>query len=303
MGRGIAACLLAHGLNVIAFNRTASRAQESISHIEGALRELARRRIVPRSRIRHWKRRFHLATSISELKPCRFVIESVKEDLPLKRQLYRHLERAVPRDAVIATNTSSIPITVLQTGRMHPERFVGMHWGEPAHIMRFLEIIPGRHTSESVVQRTRDLGGICGKDPSILREDIGGFISNRMFYAMLREAFHLVEAGIADIETVDRSFRNDIGWWSLLAGPFRWMDLTGIPAYALVMESLNPKLARSKHVPKLMRDVVARGAVGIGNAKGFYQYSKRSARQWEQNWIEFTYDMRKLADKYAKRGC
>jgi 3-hydroxyacyl-CoA dehydrogenase len=115
------------------------------------------------------------------------------------------------------------------------------------------------------------------------------------------EAFHLVEAGIADIETVDRSFRNDMGWWALLAGPFRWMDLTGIPAYGAVREGLLPKLCKAKQVPKLMRDTVASGAKGIANAKGFYPYTKKSARRWEKDWVEFTYDMRKLADKYAKR--
>ena len=87
-----------------------------------------------------------------------------------------------------------------------------------------------------------------------------------------------------------------------LVGVFRWMDLTGIPGYATVMEGLFPKLANTRKVPKLMRDVVARGAKGISNAKGFYRYTRKSARQWERNWIDFTYDMRKLSDKYAQRA-
>lgn len=302
MGRGIASCLLSQGLEVVAYNRTASRAQESISHIDAALRELAKRGIIPQSRVRGWRKRFHLVPSVAELAPCRFVIESVKEDLSLKRELYRELESCVRATTVIASNTSSFPITLLQTGRKHPGRFIGMHWGEPAHIMRYLEIIPGRHTSKRTVRQTQQLGVICGKEPTLLREDIRGFLSNRMMYAMIREAFHLVEAGVADIETVDKSFRNDIGWWALLAGPFRWMDLTGIPAYELVMEGLLPKLCNDKKVPKLMREVVASGAKGISNAKGFYPYTKESARRWEKDWIEFTYDTRKLADKYAARS-
>ena len=300
MGRGIAACLLSQGLEVIAYNRTASRARESIPHIAEALRELARRKIVTRASIRDWKKRFHLAASPVDLAPCRFVIESVKEDLPLKRRIYDELEQAVSAHTVIASNTSSLPITTLQDGRKHPERFIGMHWGEPAQIMRYLEIIPGRQTSKRTLRLTRQLGEICGKEPTLLREDIQGFLSNRMMYAMLREACYLVEAGIADIETVDRSFRNDMGWWALLAGPFRWMDLTGIPAYALVMEGLLPKLCDATTVPKLMRDKVAGGAIGIANAKGFYPYTKASALRWEQAWVDFTYDVRKLAEKYAE---
>ena len=301
MGRGIAACLLAHGLEVVAYNRTARRARDSISHIGATLRELARGRIIPRQR--RWQRRFRLVTSIAGLSPCRFVIESVKEDLPLKRRLYGELEACVPAGTVIASNTSSIPITVLQTGRRHPGRFVGMHWGEPAQIGHCLEVTPGRRTSPRTLRLTQQLGEFCGKEPTVLREDIPGFLSNRMMYAMIREALHLVESGVADLETVDRSFRNDIGWWALLAGPFRWMDLTGIPAYQVVMEGLLPSLCNARKVSKVMRKVAAGGAQGVGNAKGFYPYTKASAKRWEKNWVDFTFEMRKLADKYARRGC
>lgn len=299
MGRGIASCLLSQRLEVIAWNRTAARAREAIPHIDEALQELARRKILPRSAIRDWKRRFHLAASPGDLKPCRFVIESVKEDLELKRRIYDELEEAVPARTVIASNTSSLPITVLQAGRKRPDRFIGMHWGEPAQIMRYLEIIPGKQTSKRTLRLTRELGESCGKEPTVLREDIQGFLSNRMMYAMLREACYLVEQGIADLETIDRSFRNDMGWWALLAGPFRWMDLTGIPAYQLVMEGLLPKLCTTTEVPEMMRKMVASGAVGVGNAKGFYRYTRKSARQWEKAWVDFTYDMRKLAEQYS----
>ncbi len=301
MGRGIAACLLSRGLHVVAYNRTARRAREAAGHVSEVLEELARRRVVARSLLRDWKGRFRLAGSVAELAPCAFVVESVKEDLALKRRIYDELERAVGERTVIASNTSSLPITLLQSGRKVPERFIGMHWGEPAEIMRFLEVIPGRRTSPRAVRLTEQLAEICGKEPTVLREDIRGFLSNRMMYAMIREACHLVEAGIADIETVDRSFRNDIGWWAMLAGPFRWMDLTGIPAYLAVMEGLLPKLSNARTPSRIMRDMVASGALGVSNAKGFYPYSKASARRWSKAWVDFTYDIRKLADKYDAR--
>jgi 3-hydroxybutyryl-CoA dehydrogenase len=230
------------------------------------------------------------------------VIESVKEDLELKRRIYDEVESVLSREAVIASNTSSLPISVLQTGRENPARFIGMHWGEPAQIMRYLEVIPGDQTSGRTVDLTMRLGELCGKEPTLLNRDIQGFISNRMMYAMLREACYLVESGIADVETVDRSFRNDIGYWATIAGPFRWMDLTGIPAYEAVMQGLLPKLCNSREVPKMMRDMVESGAQGIGNAKGFYRYTKASARRWEKAWVDFTYEIRKLAEKYDARN-
>lgn len=299
MGRGIATCLLANGFEVVAYNRTARRASSAVRHIEQALEELAARKVVRRAALRDWRRRFHLVRSLDGLAPCRFVLESVKEDLALKRDIFDRLESVIPDDAVIASNTSSIPISVLQQGRRNPARFIGMHWGEPAQVMRYLEVIPGKVTSAETVDRTLSLGRLCGKEPSLLRQDIRGFISNRMMYAMIREAFHIVESGIADIETVDRSFRNDIGYWATIAGPFRWMDLTGIPAYATVMEGLLPQLSNARKVPKLMRDTVASGGLGIANARGFYPYTKASAKRWEKAWVDFTYEIRKLADQYG----
>ena len=299
MGRGVAACLLSHGIEVIAHDRNAKRARASEDHIGTALEELAHRKIVRRADVRSWHTRYRTVDSIAELSPARFVIESVNEDLELKRSIFEKLEAAVGRDAVISSNTSSLPVSVLQSGRKHPARFIGMHWGEPAQIMRYLEVIPGEQTSRRTIARTMRLGELCGKEPTLLERDIRGFISNRMMYAMIREAFHLVETGIADIETVDRSFRNDIGYWATIAGPFRWMDLTGIPAYAAVMEGLLPQLSNSTEVPALMRKMVASGAAGIGNAKGFYPYTKASARRWETAWVDFTYEIRKLADRYS----
>ncbi len=301
MGQGIATCLLAYGHEVIAYNRTASRAEASLQHIAETLREMVRRRIVSARAVRGWRKRYRLVRALSDLAPCRFVIESVKEDLELKRRIYDELEDAVRARTVISSNTSSIPITLLQEGRKRPERFIGMHWGEPVQVMRYLEIIPGKHTGPRAVRLAKQLGESCGKEPTILKQDIRGFLSNRMMYAMIREAFYLVERGVATLADVDRSFRNDIGWWATIAGPFRWMDLTGIPAYAAVMEGLLPELCHSTEVPELMKKAVARGAEGVSNRKGFYRYDKASAEAWSQAWVDFTYDLRKLVEKYEKR--
>jgi len=117
-------------------------------------------------------------------------------------------------------------------------------------------------------------------------------------YAMLREAFYLVENGFATPADVDRSVRNDYGYWMTLAGPFRFMDLTGIPAYEAVMRDLLPDLSCATEVPPLMKRVVASGALGVANAKGFYKYTEAEARRWEKRFLKFTYEIRALARKY-----
>ena len=301
MGQGIATCFLAHGFQVIAYNRTASRAKESITHVGSSLREMVRRKLITAARIRDWRKRYQLVTALDGLAPCGLIVETVKEDLELKREIYGQLEEVLSEKAIISSNTSSIPITLLQQGRKHPERFIGMHWGEPVQVMRYLEITPGRQTSPETARIAKQIGEACGKEPTLLNTDIRGFLSNRMMYAMLREAFYLVEQGIASLEDVDRSFRNDIGWWATIAGPFRWMDLTGIPAYMAVMEGLQPELCNATEVPRLMKDVVGRGALGIANQDGFYPYDKAGSVKWEKAWVDFTYDIRKLVEKYGKR--
>src|SRR5207249_1399851 len=139
-----------------------------------------------------------------------------------------------------------------------------------------------------------------GKEPWLLRKYLRGFITNRIMYAMLREAFHLVESGVASIADVDRSLRNDLGYWITFVGPFRFMDLTGIPAYLAVMRDLLPDLDCSKQVPSLIAKLVQSGAQGTANARGFYDYTPAQARRWERRFLKFSYDIRALARKYLE---
>ena len=300
MGQGIATCLLARGMAVRVYDSDRRTYAKGQANIEGALAELVRRRLLKAAGRKNWRERLHCASSFDDFAPCRMIIESVPENLELKQQLFRELEDTVPARAILASNTSSLPISLLQSGLRHPARFVGMHWGVPTQLVPFFEVIPGKRTSRRTVTLAREFGIACGKEPIVLRQDIRGFIGNRLMYAMMREACYLVDSGIADVETVDRAFRNDLGWWSTLAGPFRWMDLTGIPAYAAVMEGLFPKLSNRKVVPQIMQDAVRGAWEGIGNGKGFYSYDKASRARWQKAWIEFTYDVKTLADKYEK---
>jgi hypothetical protein len=163
-----------------------------------------------------------------------------------------------------------------------------------------MEIVCGEQTSLTDARRVLSLARRWGKEPSLLRRDIRGFITNRIMYAMLREAFYLVESGYATIADVDRSLRNDLGYWITFAGPFHFMDLTGIPAYAAVMQSLFPELNCGTKVPDLMKKVVASGARGVSNAKGFYRCTPAQALRWEKQFLKFSYEIRRLARRYAE---
>lgn len=140
-----------------------------------------------------------------------------------------------------------------------------------------------------------------GKEPSLVRKDIRGFITNRLMYALMREAFFLVKNGYATYEDIDRACRNDMGSWMTLAGPFRYMDLTGIPAYLTVMTGLFPELDNSANAPDFMKELVSAGAKGTANAHGFYKYTQETAEKWEETFVDFTYDIRSLSEKYIRK--
>jgi 3-hydroxyacyl-CoA dehydrogenase len=299
MGSSISACLLAAGHTVAAVEADPVRLRKAPRQVLSLLEGLRKERLL-RSDPRRILRKLTVSENYSALRQCEIVVECVTEDLSVKREVIQRIEQVVPSGTIIGSNTSALPPTVLQRDALHPQRILGIHWAEPAHITRFMEIICGKDTSPVYAERALALARQLGKEPSLLRRDVRGFITNRVMYAMLREAFHLVESGVASIADVDRSLRNDLGYWITFAGPFRFMDLTGIPAYCAVMRDLLPDLDCSKQVPPLIARLVSAGAQGVANAQGFYNYTPAQAKRWEKRFLKFSYDVRALARKYPE---
>jgi 3-hydroxybutyryl-CoA dehydrogenase len=269
------------------------------TYVHQLLEELSRQGIL-KSDPAQLVERFEITADDVDLADRRLVIESIIESLDAKKESLRRVEETVSSDTLIGSNTSAIPVTVLQKGMQRPERMLGLHWAEPAHVTRFMEIICGDRTLPEYAERAVALARAWGKEPTLVKRDIRGFITNRIFYAMMREAFHLVEAGYATPADVDRSLRNDLGYWITFAGPFRWMDLTGIPAYAAVMKDLFPELDCSKKVPTLIQSMVESGARDVQNAKAFYEYTPEQAERWEKLFLQFSYQIRALALQYPE---
>lgn len=298
LGRGIAPCLLSRGLHVIGHTIGEQSRREARRYIGEAISDLVERGGIPQRLRDDWALRFTEAMSLRDYAQCDFVVESVVEDHEIKRSVFNELEAVLPPDVPIASNTSSLSITLLQQDRAHPGRFIGMHWAQPCHLTRFLEVIRGEQTDDATVAATMNLAEAAGKEPALVRRDIDGFIANRLAYAMFREAFHLLESRVADVETIDRAARNALGLWANLAGPFRWMDLSGLPVYVTAMQRLFPQLSCTREVPTALRDLVQRGAEGISNGQGFYQYTPEQARHWERLLVDNVWAMRALADRY-----
>jgi 3-hydroxybutyryl-CoA dehydrogenase len=299
MGRSIAACLLASGHTVTGVTDNLQASADAPERIRELLEEMQREGLL-REHPAAVMPRFRLTARLRDIAGSAIVFESVTEDLELKRKLFLEIEGLVSPECILATNTSALPVSLLQEGSRHPERMLGIHWDEPAHVTRFLEIIPGKTTSDVYLDRVAALAPGWGKEPSTLRREIRGFITNRISYAMFREACHLVDSGVCTVEDVDRSLRNDVGWWIPFAGPFRYMDLMGVQGYHRVMQDLLPELSSNPGVPKLMRDVVESGGRGIANGRGFYQYTPEEAKAWEEKFIEFNYRIRRLTAEFSE---
>lgn len=298
LGRGIAASLLSHGYRVIGHARSAESMAKAEQSIRLAIGELVDHGCCDESLRTDWLARYRATSSFDDLSSCAFAIESVTEDVEIKGFVFDEIERVVGADVPVASNTSAIPISLMQRSRKRPERFLGMHWAEPAHATRFLELIRGDQTDDAAFERAIALAVRCGKEPSFVNRDVPGFIANRLGYALYREALHLVESGVADAETIDRSFRNSVGLWATLCGPLRWIDLTGGPEiYAKAMAPVLPTLSREETVPASLAALARNEAQGVVNGRGFYEYTPEEAAGWEDLFRRHAWAVQRLVDE------
>lgn len=297
MGSSITTCLLIAGHPVTAIAPVPADVETGRKRVQDNLERSFREGITTRSPEELMKR-LTISEDYASLKDCKLVIESTLEDLEIKKQVFDRIEPHVAADTIITSNTSAIPISILQQFVKVPSRFFGLHWMEPSYTTRFLEIICGEKSDVKYAEWLYEIAPVWSKEPTLVRKDVRGFITNRLMYAMYREAFHLVENGYASVEDVDRACRNNAGYWMTLVGVFRWMDLTGIPAYYNVMKDLFPTLSNQTEVPEMVKDIVESGGKGVANAHGFHEYTEEEARLWKETFEEFSFEIRKLALKY-----
>ncbi|MDN3657922.1 3-hydroxyacyl-CoA dehydrogenase family protein [Ferruginibacter paludis] len=297
MGCSITTCLLMAGHPVVAVAPLPADLEHAAKRIQDHLTRSVEHGLV-KQQPGYYLQQLIITEDYSLLKDCGVVIECTLESEIIKQSVYNKIEAVIGSDAILTSNTSAIPISILQKLTLHPERFFGLHWAEPSHTTRFLEIICGELSDPVKAEFLYNLSHQWGKEPTLVRKDIRGFITNRLMYAMYREAMNLVENGYATVEDVDRACRNNTGYWMTLVGVFRWMDLTGVPAYHTVMKDLFPTLHNGTEVPELIDKIVREGGKGVANAHGFYNYTPEEAKLWEETFTEFSYEIRQLALKY-----
>jgi 3-hydroxybutyryl-CoA dehydrogenase len=299
MGTSITACLLSSGHDVTAVEINSARRSDAKARVKKLIAEMRREGLVT-ERVADVMARLRVSGDYRAVADSRIVLEAIVENGTAKKDVLAQVESVVSATTLIGCNSSAIPVSFLQQDTIRPNRILGVHWAEPAHVTRFLEVICGEKSSLALAKRVVAIAKHWRKEPTLVKRDIRGFITNRCFYALLREALHLVEGGYASIADVDRSLRNDLGYWITFAGPFRFMDLTGIPAYETVARDLFPELSNAQDVPNPLAKVAGSGAKGVTNARGFYRYTPTEAKEWTEAFQRFSYEIRALAQRYPE---
>ncbi|MEX0882579.1 MAG: 3-hydroxyacyl-CoA dehydrogenase family protein, partial [Cyclobacteriaceae bacterium] len=235
------------------------------------------------------------------LNNCRLVQECVIEDKKIKARVYQKIVDQTAGDTVISSNTSAIPVSILQDLVPDPGRFLGIHWAEPAYMTRFMEITKGNKTEDRFANWVYELAHLWGKEPTFLQKDIRGFVTNRLMYAVYREIFNLIEAGETSIEDADKAFRYDAGSWMTFMGIFERMDQLGLDDFRETFKRVFPKLGNSSKVPEVMQDIVRRKVKGVQQARGLYPYTPGEAKAWENAFAKFNKEIYHLAENYQKK--
>ncbi len=239
-----------------------------------------------------------ISEDYKKLIDCSLVLECVLEKVEIKESVYKKIISCVSADTIIGSNTSAVPISVLQQYVTYPKRFIGIHWAEPAFATRFMEIIYGSQTSIQTAEWVFKLAHYWGKEPTLLKKDIRGFIANRLMYAVYREALNLVENGKVTVEDADKAIRYDAGSWMTLMGVYRRMDFIGLKDYSTIFKNIFPELCNSDDVPPLMQHLININASGVRNGKGLYDYTQEEAKNWEEAFASFNKDIYQLASTY-----
>lgn len=221
--------------------------------------------------------RIQTTTDMASLREADIVIEAVFENLDLKKEVFARLDEIVPDDVILATNTSSMSITEIASATKRPDRVAGMHFFNPAQMMKLVEVVRGYSTSDETVAELMEFAKSLGKEPIEVKKDTPGFIVNRIMIPQFIEAIRLLEEGVASAEDIDKAVTLGLNY---PMGPFTLQDYAGVDVGLYVMEYMKEELNDDRFAPPLLlKQLVRAGRLGKKTGAGFYDYtdSKKEA--------------------------
>ncbi len=263
MGAGIAQVVAASGREVVLHDPFPGAVERGLAGMRKSLEKLEAKGGVPAGEV------LARVTESAELVTADLMIEAITEDAAAKKELFRSADAVLPPEAILASNTSSIPITSLAAATSRPDRVVGMHFFNPVPVLQLVEVIRGLQTSDetaaAIVQLARDLGKVPAE-----ANDYPGFVSNRILMPFVNEAAYALMEGVAEAEAIDTIAK--LGFAHPL-GPLALADLIGLDTCVAIMDVLHAGLGNPKYAPcPLLRQYVAAGRLGRKSGHGFYEY-------------------------------
>ena len=271
MGAGIAQTFAVSGHEVVMFDRTMEFVDHGYAMIEKQLRRQEERGRMTAEEVNAALSRLSRSVDLNDASDASLVLEAIFEDMSAKRELFEALDAICAPDCLFGSNTSSLSITEMASGLQHEEQFLGIHFFNPAPVMKLVEIIRGDATSEETLEVALDLVRSIGKEPVICRES-PGFIVNRILIPMINEAVELLDCGVASREDIDQAMKLGANH---PMGPLELADFVGVDIVLAIMEVLYSETGDPKYRPSLMlRRLVRAGKLGRKSGEGFYQYKK-----------------------------
>jgi 3-hydroxybutyryl-CoA dehydrogenase len=269
MGRGIAYLAAAAGYDTVIHDADGGALDAARSSIESTLRKGVEKGKLTGDAAAAAIERIHLAPDLEPaVHGADLIIEAVPEILELKTELFAQADLFCGEEAILASNTSSISITKLASTVERRDRFVGLHFFNPPHVMKLIEIVRGERTSDATVEQVHEVAVKMGKTPIVVR-DSPGFATSRLGVAIGLEAMRMLEEGVASAADIDRAM--ELGYNHPM-GPLRLTDLVGLDVRLGIAEYLAQTLGRRFEPPQILKDMVARGELGKKTGKGFYDW-------------------------------
>ncbi|MDX6479085.1 MAG: 3-hydroxybutyryl-CoA dehydrogenase [Gaiellaceae bacterium] len=263
MGGGIAQVVATSGRRVSLYDAAPGAVERGLAAMGKSLERLAEKGGADPNEV------LGRVQPVDELVPAGLMVEAVVEDAAVKEDVFRRADATLPPAAILASNTSSIPITSLATATSRPDKVIGMHFFNPVPVLKLVEVVRGRETSDETAAAITRLAGELGKTPAVAN-DFPGFVSNRILMPFINEAVWALHDGVAEAEAIDTIAR--LGFAHPL-GPLALADLIGLDTCVAIMEVLRDGLGDDRYAPcPLLREHVAAGRLGRKTGEGFYKY-------------------------------
>jgi len=270
MGSGIATVAARAGYDVTLRDVTATALEGGLAAVRASYDRAVVKERMTREQAEAAVGRISLTTDLDAVVDADLVVEAVFEDLEVKREVFAELDRRCRADAVLATNTSAIPVTRIAAATGRPESVVGTHFFSPVPVMTLCELVRGHHTSDATLERARGFAEAVGKTCIVVSRDAAGFVTTRLICALAMEAARLVESGLATAADVDTACRLGFGH---PMGPLATIDLTGVDILRNASLAIYTETADEKFFPpEILARMVSAGELGRKSGKGFYSY-------------------------------